>query len=33
MGVTPIALYAAAAFIIHRNQKKEDAGHGEGGHP
>ena len=24
-GVTPIALYAAMAFVIHRNKKKEDA--------
>jgi hypothetical protein len=31
-GVTPIALYATAAFIIRRNKKKEAAeaaGHGE----
>ena len=26
-GVTPVALYAAMAFVIHRNQKKEEAGH------
>jgi Fe-S-cluster-containing dehydrogenase component len=31
-GVTPIALYAAMAFVINRNQKKEAAGdHGEEG--
>ncbi len=32
MGVTPVALYAAMAFVIHRNKKKEDAdaaAHGE----
>jgi Fe-S-cluster-containing dehydrogenase component len=32
MGVTPIALYAAMAFVINRNKKKEDAAaaaHGE----
>jgi Fe-S-cluster-containing dehydrogenase component len=28
MGVTPIALYAAAAFIINRNQKKHESGEG-----
>jgi Fe-S-cluster-containing dehydrogenase component len=28
-GVTPIALYAAMAFVIGRNEKKEQAGHGE----
>ncbi len=28
MGVTPIALYAAVAFVINRNQKKHDAGEG-----
>ena len=27
-GVTPIALYAAMAFVINRNKKNEDAGHG-----
>ncbi len=27
-GVTPIALYAGMAFVIHRNKKKEAAGHG-----
>jgi len=27
-GVTPIALYAAMAFVIDRNKKKEAAGHG-----
>jgi Fe-S-cluster-containing dehydrogenase component len=26
-GVTPIALYAAMAFVINRNKKKEEAGH------
>jgi Fe-S-cluster-containing dehydrogenase component len=26
-GVTPVALYAAMAFVIHRNKKKEEAGH------
>ncbi len=31
-GVTPIALYAAMAFVIHRNKKKDDAAaHGEEG--
>jgi Fe-S-cluster-containing dehydrogenase component len=30
-GVTPIALYAAMAFVINRNKKKEEAGHGEEG--
>src|SRR6266545_840847 len=29
-GVTPIALYAAMAFVIRRNKKKEEAEHGEG---
>jgi len=30
-GITPIALYATAAFIIRRNKKKEEAEHhGEG---
>ncbi len=28
-GITPVALYAAMAFVIHRNRKKEDAKHGE----
>ncbi len=29
-GITPVALYAAMAFVIHRNKKKEDAAaHGE----
>jgi Fe-S-cluster-containing dehydrogenase component len=27
-GVTPIALYAAMAFVINRNKKKEESGHG-----
>lgn len=27
-GVTPIALYAAMAFVIRRNKQKEDAAHG-----
>jgi hypothetical protein len=27
-GITPIALYAAMAFVIDRNKKKEAAGHG-----
>jgi Fe-S-cluster-containing dehydrogenase component len=31
MGITPIALYAAMAFVINRNQKAEAAGHGEEG--
>jgi Fe-S-cluster-containing dehydrogenase component len=31
MGVTPIALYAAMAFVINRNQKKDAASRGEGG--
>jgi Fe-S-cluster-containing dehydrogenase component len=31
MGVTPVALYAALAFVINRNQKKDGAGHGEEG--
>jgi Fe-S-cluster-containing dehydrogenase component len=30
-GLTPIALYAAMAFVINRNKKKEEAGHGEEG--
>jgi Fe-S-cluster-containing dehydrogenase component len=30
-GFTPIALYAAMAFVIDRNKKKEEAGHGEEG--
>jgi hypothetical protein len=30
-GVTPIALYAAMAFVINRNKKKEEAEHGEEG--
>jgi Fe-S-cluster-containing dehydrogenase component len=30
MGVTPIALYAAMAFVINRNQRKEAAHGGEG---
>ena len=29
-GFTPVALYAAMAFVIHRNKKKEAAGHGAG---
>ncbi|GEJ55292.1 hydrogenase 2 operon protein HybA [Anaeromyxobacter diazotrophicus] len=31
-GITPIALYAAAAFVVRRNRKKEEAAehHGEG---
>jgi hypothetical protein len=31
-GITPVALYAAAAFVIRRNKKKEEeaAGQGEG---
>jgi Fe-S-cluster-containing dehydrogenase component len=29
-GVTPIVLYAGMAFVIHRNKKKEAAGHGAG---
>ena len=31
-GITPVALYAAMAFVIHKNKKKEDAeaaAHGE----
>ena len=24
-GVTPLALYAAAAFVVHRNRKKQEA--------
>ncbi len=32
MGVTPVALYAAMAFVINRNKKKEEAAaHGEEG--
>ena len=31
MGVTPIALYAAMAFVINRNQKKDAASRGEEG--
>jgi Fe-S-cluster-containing dehydrogenase component len=30
MGVTPVALYAAMAFVIHRNQKREAHTTGEG---
>jgi Fe-S-cluster-containing dehydrogenase component len=30
-GVTPIALYAAMAFVIKRNKQKEEAEHGEEG--
>ncbi|HTN51816.1 MAG TPA: hydrogenase 2 operon protein HybA [Anaeromyxobacter sp.] len=30
-GLTPIALYAAMAFVINRNKKAEEAGHGEEG--
>jgi Fe-S-cluster-containing dehydrogenase component len=30
-GITPVALYAAMAFVINRNKKKEDAEHGEEG--
>lgn len=30
MGVTPVALYAAMAFVIHRNQKREAHAAGEG---
>jgi len=30
MGVTPVALYAAMAFVIHRNQKREARAAGEG---
>jgi Fe-S-cluster-containing dehydrogenase component len=30
-GVTPIALYAAMAFVIRRNKQKEEAEHGEEG--
>ncbi len=29
-GITPVALYAAMAFVINRNKKKEAAEHGEG---
>lgn len=29
-GVTPIALYAGLAFLINKNKKAEEAGHGEG---
>jgi len=29
-GITPVALYAAMAFVIHRNKKAEEAEHGEG---
>jgi Fe-S-cluster-containing dehydrogenase component len=28
LGLTPIALYAGLAFVINRNKKKEEAGHG-----
>jgi NAD-dependent dihydropyrimidine dehydrogenase PreA subunit len=33
MGVTPIALYAAMALVINRNQKKDAASHGQEGQP
>jgi Fe-S-cluster-containing dehydrogenase component len=28
-GLTPVALYAVSAFVIHRNRKKEEQGQGE----